>query len=182
MISRATIYFFLCIFVQQHSCSPVPTNTKIRHDVRRSSVADDATTSTTPTSSSSSSSSKSTSVSSDSTSSSARSEPTTPLLVTGSLDLVHGPPSTTEFIKLAEIFEDSVETNGKVKAKRDVPVRGVDEHENGDSLSFKPEHNENEDDLAVAETHLFRPLFKYKSVNSERRHIRQPTVTSTTTK
>ncbi|XP_039441117.1 uncharacterized protein LOC120421890 [Culex pipiens pallens] len=181
MISRATIYFFLCIFVQQHSCSPVPTNTKIRHDVRRSSVADDATTSTTPTSSSSSSSSRSTSVSSDSTSPSARSEPTTPLLVTGS-DLIHGPPSTTEFIKLAEIFEDSVESNGKVKAKRDVPVRGVDEHESGDTLSFKPEHNENEDDLAVAETHLFRPLFKYKSVNSERRHIRQPTVTSTTTK
>ncbi|EDS25630.1 chitinase [Culex quinquefasciatus] len=167
---------------KQHSCSPVPTNTKIRHDVRRSSVADDATTtSTTPTSSSSSSSSRSTSVSSDSTSASARSESTTPLLVTGS-DLVHGSPATTDFIKLAEIFEDSVEANGKVKAKRDVPLRGVDEHENGDSLSFKPEHNENEDDLAVAETHLFRPLFKYKSINSERRHIRQPTVTSTTTK
>lgn len=157
------------MFIQHQSCSPVPTNRKIRNDVRRKSVdqSDDglltSTDSTKPTT---------TSDSHRSSSENSLSEQTT--LPTKSSTVVPEYDYDTKIVKLGEIFKSSEDEHAKVK--RDTsPKNLVDPGR----LAFKSESG-GVDDLEVAETHLFRPLFKYQSLNAQRQHIRRQSSSTTT--
>ncbi|XP_055527028.1 uncharacterized protein LOC129719661 [Wyeomyia smithii] len=170
MTSRKAICFFLCttVLFQQQYCSPVPTNRKIRHDTRRNSFSDQSeensltsnsstTDQTESTSSVQVSSTEVTTVGSETTLSTSTSEPCT-TRETKLLEIV---------IKLSDIFKQSdlVQGTNHSKVKRDA---ALDNLVNVDGKrSFKPAQNQ-EELLEVAEVHLFKPYFKYKSATKTR--------------
>lgn len=166
-----SLQLFLCstVFIQHHSCSPVPTNRKIRNDVRRKSVdqSDEglvsSTEATKPTTT-----------------------PDSPRLSSDDSSTVPSTVSTrtpttasdydydTKIVKFVEIFKVTDEEHAKVK--RDTAPRNMVDP---GRQPFKPESGGG-DDLELAETHLFRPLFKYQSVNAQRQHIRRQSSSTTT--
>ncbi|XP_055602143.1 uncharacterized protein LOC129750950 [Uranotaenia lowii] len=182
MISKKTFCFFLCstVFIQQQNCSPVPTNRKIRHDMRRNSVdqGDDASSST--TSSDSSVQSKTTPSSRSNSASSESSSPQYAAFSTTALPIVSS--TANDVVKLADIFNQPEPTKMDKIVKRNIVEADISDTLGRTRLLDNESHRENaDDDMEVAETHLFRPLFKYKVVKEERRHIRN-TVTSTSPK
>lgn len=133
----------------------MPTNSKVRNDVRRRSLDQVEESLLPPT----------TSTVDESTV-----PPVVPTITTPQFE------SYNDVLKLSDIFQNSEQEHAK--AKRDtVPKYMADPGR----LNFKPDPRDDEE-LEVAETHLFRPLFKYQSLDSKRRHIRRQSTTSTTTR
>ncbi len=77
-----------------------------------------------------------------------------------------GPPSTyeTEIYRPREIIFEIIETKDAARTK-DVLV--IDE------IIDEPLVFDNNDDMEVAETHLFRPLFRYRAQLEKRERLRQ---------
>ncbi|XP_062550925.1 uncharacterized protein LOC134215835 [Armigeres subalbatus] len=165
MISKKTVCIFLCstMFIQYQSCSPVPTNTKIRNDGRRKSVE-----STTDASLSSTESTKTT------TSISSSSSASSTIPTKDATEYTPIAPDDAKHVKLEDSYKDVESEHDKVKREivpKSMAVPG--------RRFFKPESRE-EEEMELAETHLFRPLFKYQSVDAQRRHIRRQSSSTTT--
>lgn len=78
-------------------------------------------------------------------------------------------PATIKSNSNSENKQIDNETNRQQKFKRDLLsiIQNNNNDENHSELSSL-------DDLNVAETHVFRPVFKYRVQSAERRRIRQP--------
>ncbi|XP_058834505.1 uncharacterized protein LOC131691846 [Topomyia yanbarensis] len=174
MISRKTICFFLCstVFFQQQYCSPVPTNRKIRHDMRRNSLSDQSEESTSVVQNNTIEESKPTTVRSSSAEvTNDNSESTT--IQESTVPSVNS-ISDEDIIKLSDIFKIPVSEHTADRVKRYITSVNSNDREGKRELSFKPEQAQDEL-LEVAEVHLFKPLFKYKLHQDTRKHTgRQP--------